>query len=577
MESLARQSAGTIEQAMEVIQSDGFIAGDGEEPVDITIIPPEVDHLSDEEDEGDEAIPHDVPGHVEIHVRGQETGNEPEQPADKKAKRAEMCWRRKQPEYSRLPPPTDGAKQRDATARGSLDGKSPVHLFEELFSEPVWQHIITETLRYAADTKNDPLFSLSTVDLKAFVGILLMSGYHKLPSERHYWANDGDLGVDMVRSTMSRATYLKLKAYIHFQNNSEHMQNKNDRGFKVRPLIRMLNESFQKFGILREELAIDEMMVKYFGNNSLKQFIRGKPIRFGYKMWALCDAEGFCYKYKLYCGKDTENKHDGPLGSRVVKEMLEAVSVPSDHRVYFDNLFTSRQLLITLASEGYRATGTVRENRTDKCPLTDSKTLAKKSRGSYEMMFDTSEEITAVRWNDNRCVTVMSNFETDQPTARVKRWDRNQRAHRLVEQPRLINSYNKYMGGVDAHDWLCGKYATGVRGKKWYWCLFTRMLDMCMVNAWLLHRRIEEASAMPLLEFRRYVAVTYMKMSVRVSQVPRSRVLPDIRYDGLHHYVSMGEKQRRCQMEGCGGRPRSFCTKCQVVLCVLCFLPYHQQ
>ena len=134
------------------------------------------------------------------------------------------------------------------------------------------------------------------------------------------------------------------------------------------------------------------------------------------------------------------------------------------------------------------------------------------------MMFDTSEEITAVRWNDNRCVTVMSNFETDQPTARVKRWDRNQRAHRLVEQPRLINSYNKYMGGVDAHDWLCGKYATGVRGKKWYWCLFTRMLDMCMVNAWLLHRRIEEASAMPLLEFRRYVAVTYMKMSVRVSR-----------------------------------------------------------
>ena len=38
MESLGRQSAGTIEQAMEVIQSDGFIAGDGEEPVDITII-----------------------------------------------------------------------------------------------------------------------------------------------------------------------------------------------------------------------------------------------------------------------------------------------------------------------------------------------------------------------------------------------------------------------------------------------------------------------------------------------------------------------------------------------------------
>ena len=157
------------------------------------------------------------------------------------------------------------------------------------------------------------------------------------------------------------------------------MQNKNDRGFKVRPLILMLNESIQKFGILREELAIDEMMVKYFGNNSLKQFVRGKPIPFGYKMWALCDTEGFCYKYKLYFGKGVANKHDIPLKSRVVKEMLEAVSVPSDHCVYFDNLFTSRQLLITLASEGYRSTGTGRENRTDKCPLTDSETPAKKA------------------------------------------------------------------------------------------------------------------------------------------------------------------------------------------------------
>ena len=46
----------------------------------------------------------------------------------------------------------------------------------------------------------------------------------------------------------------------------------------------MLNESFQKFDILREDLVIDKMMVKCFGNNSLKQFFEGKRIRFGYKM-----------------------------------------------------------------------------------------------------------------------------------------------------------------------------------------------------------------------------------------------------------------------------------------------------
>lgn len=36
-----------------------------------------------------------------------------------------------------------------------------------------------------------------------------------------------------------------------------------------------------------------------------------------------------------------------------------------------------------------------------------------------------------------------------------------------VEQP-LVFHNNKYMGGVDQYDWLYGKYAVNIRGKKWY-------------------------------------------------------------------------------------------------------------
>ena len=56
--------------------------------------------------------------------------------------------------------------------------------------------------------------------------------------------------------------------------------------------------------------------------------------------------------------------------------MLEAVDMPTDHIIYFDNLFTSRQLMVTLAEEGNRATGTVQEMRTEHCPLPDSKAMA---------------------------------------------------------------------------------------------------------------------------------------------------------------------------------------------------------
>lgn len=86
-----------------------------------------------------------------------------------------------------------------------------------------------------------------------------------------------------------------------------------------------------------------------------------------------CSSTGYCYKFDTYCGaKQNINKDCGeniPLGSRVVLDLLEVVTQPQDHIVYFDNYFTSHSLMTTLRKSGHRATGTVRDNRTKKCPL----------------------------------------------------------------------------------------------------------------------------------------------------------------------------------------------------------------
>ncbi|KAF2890290.1 hypothetical protein ILUMI_15883, partial [Ignelater luminosus] len=105
--------------------------------------------------------------------------------------------------------------------------------------------------------------------------ILLLSGYRALPS-------DDDLGCPVVKATMSRNRYLKLKSILHFQHNSWANKNKDGRGFKIRPLITKLHAQFQKFEGFDKNLE-NEMMIPYFGRNNFKHFIRGKPIRFGYK------------------------------------------------------------------------------------------------------------------------------------------------------------------------------------------------------------------------------------------------------------------------------------------------------
>ena len=49
----------------------------------------------------------------------------------------------------------------------------------------------------------------------------------------------------------------------------------------------LLNKNFQQWGIFEKYLSIDEMIVRCYGHHSLKQFIRAKPIKFGYKLWAV--------------------------------------------------------------------------------------------------------------------------------------------------------------------------------------------------------------------------------------------------------------------------------------------------
>ncbi|XP_039631232.1 piggyBac transposable element-derived protein 3-like [Polypterus senegalus] len=379
---------------------------------------------------------------------------------------------------------------------------------------------------------------------------------------------------------MPKNRYLKIKSMLHFNDNSKVQENKDDRGFKVRPLIVALNKNFRRWGIFDKHLAVDEMIVKYYGHHGLKQFIRGKPIRFGYKFWALCGSSGYCFHFNLYCGKEVaQNERDYfALGSRVVLNMLDPVQEPASHWVFFDNLFTSRDLLIHLRDVGFRASGTLRQNRLCKCPLKDSKELSKEPRGTFDSAFDLEGEVLFMKWNDNNCVAIGTNFDTVYLLSHASRWSRTSRQKVSVPQPNAIKSYNKYMGGVDHNDWLVGKYVVSIRGKKWYWCLFTRMLDMAIVNAWIVYRKVSHSS-MDLLEFRRNVAIAYLKRKTskqgRAANTSSSTSIPDIRYDGKDHFVSRRDKQRRYQGENCNAKPLTFCKKCEVTLCKNCFTTYH--
>jgi hypothetical protein len=78
---------------------------------------------------------------------------------------------------------------------------------------------------------------------------------------------------------MSRNTFRSIKRNLHLPENNN--LDKNDKFSKLRPVFTSLNKIFLQFGIFTLSL---NRRTPHFGRHSGKIFVKGKPIRFGFKI-----------------------------------------------------------------------------------------------------------------------------------------------------------------------------------------------------------------------------------------------------------------------------------------------------
>ena len=279
-----------------------------------------------------------------------------------------------------------------------IGAMNPVQLWEIFIDEDVLNLLVSSTNQYAA-ANNCPSFITSIGEMKTFLGVLYITGYHTLPQTNGYWSNRESLGCALIKDCISRDRFKRIKQFFHVCDNSA-LDPKN-KFAKVAPLNELLNKKFLQFGVFSHNLSIDEQMIAYYGRHSCKMFIKGKPIRFGYKYWCLASAEGYLYQLIPYAGASEQEEPGFGLGERIVLSLLAHLEARAKHTVTFDNFFTSHKLMTRLSNDGFFALGTVRDNRTNHAPLMDVKEMRKKPRGTSDFCFDTNNSILAVRWNDN--------------------------------------------------------------------------------------------------------------------------------------------------------------------------------
>ncbi|PRD26263.1 UNVERIFIED_CONTAM: PiggyBac transposable element-derived protein 2 [Trichonephila clavipes] len=108
------------------------------------------------------------------------------------------------------------------------------------------------------------------------------------------------------------------------------------------------------------------------------------------------------------------------------------------------------------------------------------------ARGSYDYCFNEKNEITIVKWKDNKCVTTATNCDYIEHLIHVSRHQKGLKEKSQIFQSNTVHQYNKNIGGVDQHDCLLEKHPIQILGIKWYWPIFTRIIDMAIVNTYIL-------------------------------------------------------------------------------------------
>ncbi|KAI4455769.1 transposase is4 [Holotrichia oblita] len=234
---------------------------------------------------------------------------------------------------------------------------------------------------------------------------------------------------------MSRNRFEAIHRYIHLNDNSS--VDPNDRVYKIRPLIQHLNNIFQKYGEpLAKWFSLDAAIEPYYGHHSMKQFIRGKPIRYGYKFWCLSTSTGYLLKCFPYTGAG-ESKESKRLGSSVTEKLCLGY-LPNNSVIFIANYFNSLPLLEILKKNNTTYIGTIRADRI--APLKD---LKKETRGTYYVLEDKKSGITLTRWHDNCQVTMATNMNDPSITSTKgtsRRWSRNEKGTITVEQPTMVGT-----------------------------------------------------------------------------------------------------------------------------------------
>jgi hypothetical protein len=443
-----------------------------------------------------------------------------------------------------------------------------IQCFLAYFPSSLWQLHIQETNRYLI-SRDPEAEAIECNELQAFYGMQIIMGLMPHPRLEEFWREHAagtptHMQHPNFKHIMSYKRYRAIKDSLHFANN-EH-DNGSDPLFKLRAAVDTFRSTFKKMFHMGTDTCIDEGIVPFKGVNPHRRKIPKPGGSTGFKVLILADSDiHYCYDFIVDVSREAQSirQHITPLVQNLNKGQI----------LYCDRWFGTIDVVEWLMDLQIGYVGTFLENRN---PAKMCQLPPHAGQGAFKAC--SKDGICIVRWNDtSQCCFIMTAVGIDEVQYERKQKTGPHAGRKVpIPAPLAAKKFNFKMGGVDRFDQMkakfyscCGRFKTG----KWYHKLWFGLVDLALVNAWLLFKHTHENAK----HFDFVHALAEQLISSHLLSKEDSEGKGD-RTTKLAHFCkdpSTGARPQRacyhCSSTQKRVRTTFGCASCQRALCLDCF------
>ena len=464
----------------------------------------------------------------------------------------------------------------------SLANKSPLELFQLMFTDELFQMVTDTTNQYM--NKNiiggkgrQKLFTKE--EMQNFIFIYIFSSVVRLPEMEMLWS-DSRYYSTIIPKIMNYNRFKRINKYLHLADSEDEpigdtpIVAPNNKTHKFSEFLKYLNDKWVTYYRYSQYITIDECMSAFKGRICFRQTIKDKKKQTGIKFFAKSSAsKGYVYRLIPYTGKNFEYDQTLGIGTSVLCDFAKPHinKTPKVHMT-FDNFYTSMYVINYLQQNNIDFTCTWNNKR--KCFPPEIKNIDLKKREDIVVRRMKGTNVRFLMYRGKKQVNLASNVYSGNIKAY---YNSNNKKH---IKPEMIAVYNMTKSGVDQIDACTNTYSCQRKTYKWWKAVFWYLIDVTIHNATVIYfTNNTKNNKSKALFFRTFL---YEQWFSRYAMPKVIKEKQKVKEKTERHKMMIMKNRKECvkckedENKKYKKKTKSKCEVCNVYLCKECFEEYHR-